>query len=320
MTSRLVHERRAATVLYHLLCAQRADGPWLIPANVCPIVPLTLLKAGRPWELVDIEEATLCMDRDAILARVTRAPRPAGVLWVRTYGTRRDFDEFFHELERRAGDTLLVDDRCLLPPRFDEPLAGSVDVALYSTGYGKVLDLGGGGFARLAPSAPYAQRELAFDEAALRRLTADYKRALAERRALLRADGDWLDARPPEMSLDTYAETVAGRLAAALEHKARLNAIYRRELPPEICLDEEFCGWRFQIRVRRKDALLSSIFAHGLFASSHYASLDGVLGAGASARAAALHADVVNLFNDGYYTEAQARATVELVRAHVQTS
>ena len=77
----IVFEQRASTILHHLLQAAPAAGVWLLPANVCPIVPLTLLKTGRPFELVDIHEQTWCMNQAETLRRLTADPRRyAGVL------------------------------------------------------------------------------------------------------------------------------------------------------------------------------------------------------------------------------------------------
>ena len=47
-----VYEIRASTILHNLLRASSQHRPWLLPANVCPIVPLTFLKAGCEFEFV----------------------------------------------------------------------------------------------------------------------------------------------------------------------------------------------------------------------------------------------------------------------------
>ncbi len=66
------------------------------------------------------------------------------------------------------------------------------------------------------------------------------------------------------------------RLSAG--QRARINAIYKSYLPQDICLDDPYQSWRFNVRVPRKEAALQAVFAAGLFASSHYASLVGILG------------------------------------------
>ena len=146
-----VYESRASTILHNLLRSGRSGEPWLLPANVCPIVPLTLLKAGRGFEFVDIDEVSLCLDADRLLDRLRTAPgRYGGVLFVRTYGMEDSRDALFAEIRERGPELMLVDDRCLCRPRFDEPTPPGVDAVLYSTGYAKPVDLGFGGFASLA--------------------------------------------------------------------------------------------------------------------------------------------------------------------------
>jgi hypothetical protein len=58
----IVQAPRASAILYNLLKSQDNTDPWLLPANICPIVPLTFFKAGVPFELVDISAENLHMD------------------------------------------------------------------------------------------------------------------------------------------------------------------------------------------------------------------------------------------------------------------
>ena len=62
----IAFEARASTVLYNLLRSRRDRRPFLLPANVCPIVPLTFRRAGHAFRLVDI-------------ARDMQAPTPRSV-------------------------------------------------------------------------------------------------------------------------------------------------------------------------------------------------------------------------------------------------
>jgi len=56
---RIVQAPRASAILYHVLASREQKKPWLLPANICPIVPITFLKARVPFELVDISAETL---------------------------------------------------------------------------------------------------------------------------------------------------------------------------------------------------------------------------------------------------------------------
>ena len=55
----IVQASRASAILYNLLKSQTNTHPWLLPANICPIVPITFFKAGVPIEFVDISAETL---------------------------------------------------------------------------------------------------------------------------------------------------------------------------------------------------------------------------------------------------------------------
>jgi hypothetical protein len=317
---RQVYERRAATILYHLLRSAGAAAPWLLPANVCPIVPLTLLEADVPFELVDIDGKTLCIDGEQVLGRLASRPGGyGGLLFVRTYGVDTDAEPFLAAVRKAAPGLLLVDDRCLCRPDFDARPGDAADVLLYSTGYAKPVDVGFGGFAALKEQVAYEPRERPYKAEALDRLTADYKRAIEGRRPLRYQSGDWLDTRTPAMPFEEYRELIEGKVESSYARKRRINAIYHAAIPPESRLADRFQDWRFHLLVEEKQRLLDAIFAAGLFASSHYADLTPVLGStsGAAPRAEALHRRVVNLFNDRYFSEEQARRTAELVREHL---
>lgn len=230
----IVFGPRAAAILDALLRSRRDTRPFLLPANVCPIVPETFVAAGQPFELVDIAEPWLEMDAAQCLERANEI---AGVLFVRTYGSERDPSPFFRALRDANAELFLIDDKCLCRPDVDgaqvSPLA---DVTLFSTGYAKYVDLGGGGFAHL-------------------------KEGVASRGA----------SRAP----DDYFERVIEGAREAEAQKESLNAIYARAIPAEVQLPPELQQWRFNIRVPEADRLVASAFAAGLFASRHYAAPAG---------------------------------------------
>ena len=267
---------------------------------------------------MDIDEVSLCLDADRLLDRLRTAPgRYGGVLFVRTYGMEDSRDALFAEIRERGPELMLVDDRCLCRPRFDEPIPPGVDAVLYSTGYAKPVDLGFGGFASLADGVEYRGIELPYDERALERLTASYKTAIREQAPLEYEDGPWLDTRAPGKPPEEYRALVEQRAQGCYERKRRINEIYSAGIPEQVRLERLFQDWRFNILVEDKERLLASIFAAELFASSHYADMTGILSRGRSPVAERLHGRVVNLFNDRYYSEERAERTVALVRGHL---
>jgi len=315
----IVFAARACSILYGLLRGD--ERPLLVPANVCPIVPVTFLEAQRAFELVDIAEPTLEMDPEACLERLRQEPgRFGGVLLVRPYGSERDTDPFFRRLKELQPDLLVIDDKCLCRPDCEgAEISPWADATLFSTGSVKHVDLGYGGFAHvregisvfLGAGGPY-------QETALEEVTRRYKKAIAERSPFPGTCEGWLDLRTPEVSWEEHRRRTAEELRRADEHKRRLNSIYMDALPRENQMAPEFQGWRFNIRVPEPDRLIESLFAAGLFASRHYACLAGSFGDGRFPMAERLQGEVVNLFNDRYFDEERAERAVRVVLRHLE--
>ena len=281
----IVFAPRACSILYGLLRSE--ERPFLIPANICPVVPATFVEAGRAFEPVDVAELTLEIDADACLDRIQREP-VGGLLFVRPYGRERDADPFFRVLKELQPDLLLIDDKCLCRPDCEGlGISPWADATLFSTGYAKHVDLGYGGFAHLREGLPLL---------------------------LPGTCESWLDLRKPEVSWEEHRRRTGEALGRADEHKRRLNAIYAEALPREIQMDTGFQSWRFNVRVSEADRLVERLFAAGLFASRHYAPVDG---GGRFPVAERLHGDVVNLFNDRYFDEERAERTARVVIQHL---
>ena len=318
----IVYARRASAVLFSLLRSREDPRPFLLPANVCPIVPIAFRKAGQPYHLLDVEAEGLGLDREACLRHLEAEPAGvAGVLYVRPYGALEDLSGFFGSLRARGSDLLIVDDRCLCEPDPDGT-AGSrgEDVILYSTGRAKPVDVGGGGFAHLRPGLGYSEGSLPFDPAAVEAVERAYQAAIREGRPFRGSGGPWLDIRPPtDIPWERYREEVLRERGRVAVHRRSLNGIYSDGLPEAIQLPPRFHGWRFQIRVPAPDVLLDRLQENGLFASRHYASLGrGIFGPGEFPNAEASAASVVNLFNDRYYDRDRAERTVQAVIEHLR--
>lgn len=280
----IVFERRASSILFGVLQACPNRRPFLLPGNVCHILPRTYSAAARQFELVDISPEWLSMDEDKCLARV-RSGQFAGVHFVRAYGCEREPTAFFAELRALQPELLIIDDRCLCRPDCaGHSVSPFADVSLFSTGSAKVADLGGGGFAHLGDEVLYRRPARA---------------------------PEWLETRPPAWSWDKYRDLVEDVTARSLAHKSSLNEIYSHLIPPELQYQDDLQQWRFNIRVRNADQLIATIFNEGLFASRHYAAI------GDCKVAHTVHGQIVNLFNDPHCTAEQAVRTAEIVAKHV---
>jgi len=316
----IVFERRASSILYNLLLSLEDRRPFLLPVNVCPIVPLTFLKAGRPFCFVDISEPDLALDRDQCLERLRASEEGfAGILYVRTYGTESDADAFFQAAHTLVPDLLLIDDRCLCPPDLSgHRLSALADATLFSTGRAKHVDLGSGGFAHLGEGVPYRRHHGTSTEAAIRAIDRQVKQAVARGAPFEGTDGEWLDLSVPDRTWESYERAVRTLLPEIAEHKRRLNAIYTAALPEEIRLPARFQSWRFHIVVPRPDRLVERLFAEGLFASRHYASLGGIFSRDTHfPEAQRLQQGIVNLFNDRSFDEARAERAAARVLLHL---
>lgn len=311
----IAFQQRACAILFNLLRAHRVEGPFLLPSNICPVVPLTFFKAGRSFEFVDIAPDTLCINHRQIVERWTAAglPTPAGLIYVRTYGAVFDLGQLFSTIKKITPTALIVDDRCLCEPTFDEKLVSCADVALYSTGYAKVVDLGFGGVGVLRDGVPYQRSSLPFDRADLRSLTASYKHSLETRSAFSYVDCHWLDVATPDISWLDFRKLVNNELIRIRKLKVAINSVYSSRLPKIVQLSPEFQGWRFNIHVRDKASLLNAVQAAGFFASGHYDSLAGIFGVGQGHCARTFNNHIVNFFNDRYFSISQATKMVDML-------
>ena len=310
----IAFETRASSVLFNLIRSHPTEGPFLLPANICPIVPMVLFKARRPFEFVDIAPSTLCIDHDALVDRwLAPNNKPSGLIYVRTYGAIFDATDVFARIKSLSPDALIVDDRCLCPPEFSETLAPHADVALYSTGYAKHVDVGFGGYGVVNENIPYSRTELIQSVCDLDAMTTDYKNALRKQSPFLYKDRAWLDTTCPKTTWTEYRAVIERELLRIEETKMATNSIYCDRLPTEIQFPNAFQSWRFNIQVEDKAAVLAAIQREGQFASGHYDSLAGRLGPGIAPITQKVHQHVINLFNDRYFSPEQANKLADIL-------
>ena len=307
----IAFERRASVVLYFYLRSIERSGVWLLPANVCPVVPAVFLKAERTFDFVDVEKDTLCIDRNAVIALLQKSPkRYAGILFVRTYGHPGDFDPFFSAVKKLA-NFRIIDDACLSRPHFEHS-GGNADLELNSTGYSKYVDLGWGGWGMFRDQPDYLRINQPFDPSAHEALVSQFHDSLSKKRTFSYTDIPWLDCGDPHMTWDEYQQIVESKATEAAAHKAIINEVYDQFLS-KWKLPSGIAEWRYTILCKHPPKVLEAIFAAGHFASSHYASLAPMFGEGSTPLADLYGKQVVNLFNDFRYTEARALELARLV-------
>jgi dTDP-4-amino-4,6-dideoxygalactose transaminase len=308
----IVQAPRASAILYNLLKGQANTNPWLLPANICPIVPITFFKAGIPFEFVDISAGTLHMDLERVEGRLERGSY-WGVLYAHTYGEPSTPNEFFQRVKSRYPDLMLVDDRCLCIPDLDPSQKLFADAALYSTGYAKTVDLGLGGYAFLDGNLAYHPEHLPFSPDAYEEIERGYKQAVRNRSPYVYADSNWLQTDADLPAWYDYRQQIADGVQASLQHRAVINEIYADRLSPEIQCPPEYQTWRFNLRLKNKEKILEAIFVSGAFASSHYASLAGTMAPGQCPQAETLADEIINLFNDHHFDPQKAEGVCAVI-------
>lgn len=266
---------RANKILFNFLWSNHLQGKVILPANICHDVVETLLYAGYELLFVDIDARTLCLNWEQAIALAKNA---CAILFVHTYGIEQDYSDCFVAARTENPKIVIIDDRCLCFPCLDLVRTGA-DLVLYSTGEKKQADIGIGGIGYVADGWRYEDIDVHVN-------------------AVLKN----------EIWMPNKAE-IEKKMDEVIRHKEKLNAIYRSNLSQYILrLPDPYQHWRFNIVVPNKMEMLKAIFDAGLYASGHYA-----IQGGNCPIASNLYARVINLFNDFYYTEEQARKTCDVI-------
>jgi hypothetical protein len=315
----MIQEYRASRILFNFLVSNYFPGVFLIPANTCPIVPLVFIKSGTKFEFVDISPDDYCMDKRIILDKIRKDQgKYSGILFIRSYGMENDEDEFFRQARSSCENLIIIDDSCLCRPDPDYLCDGPVDLKLFSTGYAKYVDLGMGAFAFMNDKTGLKYLQLFEDYC-----EDDYHSVMSEINESVRnnkpfsykAEKLWLTNRSLP---DDYIEKVREGLARATQHKSILNSVYGKNLPSVIIMDDKYQNWRFNIIVDPpiKEKILKALFESNLFAGSHFSSLSHIFGQKRSPVADEVKSQIINLFNDRYYSEEQALKTCDVINNH----
>lgn len=310
---KIAYEPRASTILYKLLAGRSDKRPILMPANICPIVPITFMKAGALFEFVDISAETLNVDLTASLAQL-KSGKFGGVLYAHTYGEASTPEDFFAAAKSMDESFLMIDDRCLCDPEAETERHSAADAVLFSTGYGKVVDLGYGGYGFLRGGMDYSREHLEFNKTDYETLESDYKSVIANQSRYQYHDSDWLQTDADLPRWEQYKLQVGETLERVDKHRQPNNAIYAERLPAEIQLPAKYQNWRFNLLVNQPKRVIRAIFEAGLFASSHYASLGRIFSENQGCpQAEKLAGKVINLFNDYHYSTEMAEKTCEVI-------
>jgi len=278
----ILFEDRASTVLYNVLKAI-GNKKFLLPLNVCPIVPDTFIKANKEFEFCDINLETLCMDENIILEKIQQDDTIDGILFVKTFGIEFDVQPLFKKIKLINKDIFIIDDMCPCIQEFDYDIENSnADMTLFSSGYSKYVDIGYGGYG-------FVKYEI-------------FK--------------DIFNDKTKTKEFLEYKDEILERIPLMKQHKNELNKIYKDNIPKHLHLGDKFNNWRFSLLVENKDEILEDIFKiDGLFASSHYPQVDFNYTSNPiiNSNVKKVHDKILNLFNDFRFTKDKAYKVVDII-------
>lgn len=265
---------RANKILYDFIKSNGVIGNVIVPANVCQSVVDTLLLTGMTPLFVDISSDTLCADETLVKRVVQNASM---FVFIHSYGVECNCPQWVFELRNLNPNIIIVDDCCLCLPRLNVE-DNMADLVLFSLCKKKQVDMGIGGLGFMAEKWKYCDMPV--------------------------SENSVLSNEKWHPDFDRIME----QKERVIMHKTHINQVYCSMLPSNIQFPDEFQNWRFNIRIQNKQKVLQEIFNNGLFASSHYPShADRCL------VAVDLYDNVINLFNDFYYSEEQATKTCDII-------
>ena len=308
----LIYSNRASAIIYNFI-KQYNTGVYLLPANICYIVPITFVKAGVKFEFVDINPITFCIDENAVYKKINENIQTySGLIYVHTYGAIQNVDFFFNKIKSLNQKINIIDDRCLCVPNFsvEHSLA---DLVLFSTGYGKYANIGYGSFAFLKQSLNVLDDNELFDEKSILGIESQIKECFIKNFKYTEVCNTWLNSIIEEKLPNGYLNNVKEFVFKVTEHKIRINAIYNKNLPKHIQMGNHYNSWRYNILVSNKVKVLDNIFKAGLFASSHYIPSSRLFDDKYYLESENLFSNVINLFNDFNFSEKNAIQICEII-------
>ena len=308
-----IFANRACGVLFGFI--KQCSGYYILPANVCPVVPLTFRLASVDFRFVDINPQTLCVDEQTCLDLI-RNGECQGLVFVHTYGTSYNPQLFFGQLKKISSSVYIIDDKCLCFPEICVPET-EADLTLYSTGYAKCVDLGIGGYGYVKGCCDLVSEQLHYNETDIDSV---YKEAFRKGEKIVEVPEGWLNPLLSEGLAAKYVDDVVSKLDEVSEQKKKINAIYSDVLRGVSHLDDDFNQWRYNILVDNKEELLNLVFENGLFASSHYQLSSNLFVDESFPNAEKLYEHVINLFNDRYIDCKSAKRIANIIKERALNS
>lgn len=317
-------EQRASVVLYRFLVANCKDFHFLLPANVCPVVPLTFLKAKIDFSFVDIDPATHSGSFQEYLKSLeTIRTEKKGIVIVNAYGFRQSCSDFYQSVKSQHPGTVIIEDNCLCIPETakSEP-SHLVDLELYSTGsskYAPIAEEGGYGIYD-TDKWEYSDYSEHFNAEEEKNTFYHLKQCRLHDWTFSYEDCNWLQFTKSkellELSDGQYLKKVAKQVIRSMEHKTIINSIYDNNLPDSIKMDGVYHNWRYMLLLPKpclRQRILDRLEEKGLYASPHYRSVAYMFKKQRCINAEKEAPLLLNLFNNEKYSEEMALKTTAII-------
>lgn len=315
-----IYNTRASAILFSFLLKNKGDGMWMIPVNVCHLLPACFIKADCPFEIIDVNNRTLTIDQDIVLQKLIKNPNKySGILTVRNYGEEKGQISFFSKIKKQAPHLKIIDDACLGYPDFNNQLPKEVNLELYSTGYSKAIDIGYGGFGKIHANDSLENiTDFNFDEKSLIEMNQYYINVINNSTHINNEcfKSNWLNSELIDVKL--YKEEVNAFIPKAKSHKAKLNEIYDDLLLPKFKEKRLSVHWRYNLRLANPNFVLDKIIQEGLFASRHYYPLNKVFTNTFCPEWETAYNFMLNLFNDFRFNEEKARECCKIINHYAK--
>jgi|SaaInl8_200m_RNA_FD_contig_123_4506_length_9443_multi_5_in_0_out_1_3 hypothetical protein len=318
-SERIIFRNRASAVLHDFLKIKKGKGIFLLPANICPIVPMVFLKLNIKFELVDIENITYSIDLVEVKNKIEKSPNKyAGLLFVNSYGASVKIGMQLKNLKNLNKNFILIHDKCLSYPEYNAEY-DIVDLTLFSTGYGKVVNINYGGYGIIHKKNNDIDRlcniNLSYKEVYLKELEFNYKKSLNTKNIFIYKDSNWLDLRKPKITFKDYTLEIEKKIEKIKNHKNKLNRFYDENINKEFQRGISNL-WRYNIIVSNPDKVIAKIFQKGLFASQHYSSLTSIFKNETAINAENLEKKVINIFNDLNVDESYSIEIIKIINKY----
>tara|TARA_B110000027_G_scaffold133758_1_gene163191 strand:+ start:549 stop:1508 length:960 start_codon:yes stop_codon:yes gene_type:complete len=308
--SEKIFRNRATSIIHDFIKSNEIKENFILPANICPIVPLVFFKNNIKIKFIDINKKTLNICKDRVFSEIKNS---SGIIWNHTYGKEIDQKNFFLDLKKKKENFLIIDDKCLCVPKIDFKKKIFSDLEIYSTGYSKYCDLGYGGYGiskkkiRLSRTNYLKESE--------QNLKKKIDKAIFQKKIYMDEENNWLQNNKIN-KIDFYLSEIKKKRNKINDHKKKINSIYNKNLPCDIILDKSTNIWRFNILINKKEILLKEIFKNDLFASSHFYSSSQLFNNEKKINTDILSNNIINLFNDLRFNESRTHKMCEIINKH----